>query len=449
MAEVLVIEDEDSEREVLKASLESMGHRVVMASSGAAGLRRCRLMQPDVVLLDLRLPDADGLDVLVQLKETCPETEVVVLTADSSVDTAVLATKRGAYDFLVKPAGRQRLGVLIEKAEEKGRILREVSAMRSQLAWSGSGGKLIGTSAAMQDIYKSILIVAAADSTCLVTGESGTGKEMVVRAIHYNSPRRSRPLVPLNCAAIPESMLESELFGYNKGAFTGAVSDKAGLFEEAHGGTLFLDEITELHLNLQAKLLRVLQEKEVRRVGATRTVTVDCRVIASTNVDLLKEVKEHRFREDLYYRLNVLRIHVPPLRERREDIPLLISAFLEEFTARYGKGVKTVAEPTMKILTEHDWPGNVRELKNVMERAVLLSEGSSLQPSHLPVELMKGQSDRSMTTFSFPVGTTLERAEEYLIIQALKQAEGNKVRAAECLGISLRTLYNKLARYQL
>ncbi len=448
MAEVLIIDDEDSEREVLKASLESMGHTVMMAANGAAGLRRCHLAQPDVVLLDLRLPDTDGLDILAQLKGTCPEAEVIVLTAYASVDTAVFATKNGAYDYLVKPADRQRLGMLIEKAEEKGRMIKEMAALRSQLAWSGTGGKLIGASTAMREVYKSIHTMAGADSTCLITGESGTGKELVARAIHFNSARRARPLIPLNCAAIPDAMLESELFGHTRGAFTGATSDKAGLFEEARGGVLFLDEISELHIHLQAKLLRFLQEKEVRRVGATRTATVDVRVIASANVDLLREVKEHRFREDLYYRLNVLQIHLPPLRDRREDIPLLVSAFLEEYTARYGKGVKMVAEPVMKVLTAHDWPGNIRELRNVIERAALLCEGPIIQTSHLPMELVKGQGNRSTTVFSLPVTTTLESAEEYLILQALKQTEGNKVRAAELLGISLRTLYNKLARYQ-
>ena len=449
MAEVLVIDDEASERDVLKASLESMGHIVSLAGDGAAGLRRCRVSPPDIVLLDLRLPDGDGLDVLAQLKEACPVTEIIVLTANASVDAAVVATKRGAYDYLVKPADRQRLGMLIEKAEEKGRILKEMSALRSQLTWSGVEGRLIGTSAAMREVYRSIRMVAGTDSTCLVTGESGTGKELVVRAIHHNSVRKTRPLVPINCAALPEPMLESELFGHTKGAFTGATSDKPGLFEEAQGGTLFLDEISDLHVSLQAKLLRTLQDKEVRRLGSTRSITVDVRVIASANVDLLKEVQEHRFREDLYYRLNVLHIHLPPLRERPEDIPLLVNAILEEYTARYGKGVQTIDESTLKILTAYDWPGNIRELRNVMERAVLLSEGPMIYPSHLPMELVQGSGKRcALNGFSFPVGTTLESAEEYLILQTLKQTEGNKVRAAELLGISLRTLYNKLARYQ-
>lgn len=447
MSKVLIIDDDSAAREVLASRLESLGHAVFMEADGAAGLQTCRLRRPDVVLLDLRLPDQDGLEVLAQLKDEYQEVEVIILTAYATVDNAVLATKQGAYDYLIKPADPLRLQILIEKAAEKGRILREVTSLRHQLSGMGVGGRLIGTSIAMQEVCRSITNLANADSTVLIIGESGTGKELVAKAIHNNSARRERIFVPVNCAAIPEALLESELFGHTKGAFTGAVSDKPGLFEEAHGGTLLLDEVSDLHMALQAKLLRVLQENEVRRVGSTRTIRVDTRVVASTNVDLLQLVREHRFREDLYYRLNVLQVHIPPLRERREDIPLLVNAFLEEHATRYGKTVKSVDEPAMKILNMYGWPGNVRELRNAIERAVLLCEGPIIRPSHLPAEI-KGTGTGSATAFSFPFGATLADAEQCLIFQTLRQVEGNKARAARLLGISLKTLYNKLARYQ-
>lgn len=446
MSKVLIVDDDSAAQEVLGARLESLGHVVFMETDGAAGLQACRRRRPDVVLLDLRLPDRDGLEVLTQFKEECPEVEVIILTAYATLDNAVLATKQGAYDYLVKPADPLRLQMLIEKAAEKGRIVREVTSLRHQLSGMGVGGRLIGTSIPMQAVCRSIVNLAGTDSTVLITGESGTGKELVAKAIHHNSARKECFFVPVNCAALPEALLESELLGHVKGAFTGAVSDKPGLFEEANGGTLFLDEIGELRLTLQAKLLRVLQDNEVRRVGSTRTIRVDTRVIASANVDLLQLVREHRFREDLYYRLNVLQIHLPPLRERREDIPLLIDAFLEEHTTRYGKACKTVDESAMKILTTYGWPGNVRELKNVIERAVLLCEGPIIRSSHLPPEV-KGASKHDVTAFSFPFGATLVEVEQFLILQTLRQVEGNKARAARLLGVSLRTLYNKLARY--
>ena len=305
--------------------------------------------------------------------------------------------------------------------------------------------RLLGESAAMRSVRAQVAKISSTPSNVLITGESGTGKELVAKAIHHNSARKGRMFIPVNCAAIPETLLESELFGHVKGAFTGASSDKPGLFEEAHGGTLLLDEISDLHVTLQAKLLRVLQDNEVRRVGSTRTIRVDTRVIVSSNVDLLQLVREHQFREDLYYRLNVLRVHIPPLRERREDIPLLVSAFLEEYAARYGKTVKTVDEPAMKILITYGWPGNIRELKNAIEQAVLLCEGPIIRPAHLPAEI-KGTSSHH-APFSFPFGATLAEAEQSLILQTLRQVEGNKARAARLLGISLKTLYNKLARY--
>jgi len=446
MSKVLIIDDDLTAREVLGARLESLGHAVFLEADGVAGLEACRQRRPDVVLLDLRLPDCDGLEILAQLKEECPETEVIILTAYATVDNAVMATKQGAYDYLIKPADHLRLQMLIEKASEKGRIVREVTSLRRQLSGMGVGGRLIGTSVAMQEVCRAITNLASADSTVLITGESGTGKELVAKAIHHNSARKGRMFIPVNCAAIPETLLESELFGHAKGAFTGASADKPGLFEEAHGGTLLLDEISDLHLTLQAKLLRVLQDNEVRRVGSTRTIRVDTRVIVSSNLDLLQLVREHRFREDLYYRLNVLRVHIPPLRERREDIPLLVSAFLEEYAARYGKTVKTVDEPAMKILSTYGWPGNIRELKNAIEQAVLLCEGPIIRPPHLPAEI-KGTSSHH-AAFSFPFGATLAEAEQSLILQTLRQVEGNKARAARLLGISLKTLYNKLAQYQ-
>ncbi|MBI3809424.1 MAG: sigma-54-dependent Fis family transcriptional regulator [Nitrospirae bacterium] len=446
MSKVLIIDDDSAAQEVLGTRLESLGHAVFLEADGVAGLQACRLTRPDVVLLDLRLPDCDGLEILAHIKEACPETEVIILTAYATVDNAVLATKRGAYDYLIKPADPLRLEMLIEKAVEKGKIVSEVASLRRQLTGMGIGGKLLGTSVAMQEVYRTITNLACTDATVLITGESGTGKELVARAIHRNSARKARLFVPVNCAAIPEALLESELFGHTRGAFTGATADKPGLFEEAQGGTLFLDEVAELPLTLQPKLLRVLQESEVRKVGSTRIVTVDTRVVASANVDLLRLVREHRFREDLYYRLNVFRVHLPPLREHREDIPLLVEAILEEHSTRYGKTVKAIDEPAMKILSMYEWPGNVRELRNILERAVLLCEGAMIRPSHLSAEVT-GTGGQG-AAFSFPFGAKLAEAEKCLIIQTLQEVKGNKARAARILGISLKTLYNKLARFQ-
>jgi DNA-binding NtrC family response regulator len=357
--------------------------------------------------------------------------------------------KEGAYDYLTKPVDVARLRVLTPKAAERGEALREVALLRRKLSQVWGMGRLVGTSHGMQEVYRLIEVAAPTPAAVLISGESGTGKELVARTLHDLSPRSKGPFVAVNCAAIPETLLESEIFGHEKGAFTGALERRPGCFELAHEGTIFLDEIAEMNPGTQAKFLRILQDNTVRRLGGKTEIKVDVRVLAATNKDPVKAIQEGTFREDLYYRLNVVSLNLPPLRERRDDIPALVQAFIEEFNARYDKHIRSVDEAVLNGLIASPWPGNVRELRNVLERAIIVCDGDTILPKHIPPRpsLRAAESADGPDTVSFRVGTSLEDAEKALIIKTLSANGNNKTRAADVLGISLKTLHNKLKAY--
>jgi DNA-binding NtrC family response regulator len=394
------------------------------------------------------MPKLDGLGLLKALHETLPWVSVILLTAHASIETAVAAMKQGAYDYLTKPVDVPRLKLLVEKALEQGATAREVVALRRQLRAVWGSGTLIGASHAMQEVYRLIDLAAPTTAPVLVTGESGTGKELVARRLHELSRRSAGPFVAVNCSAIPETLLESEIFGHEKGAFTGALERRAGCFELAHGGTLFLDEVAEMAPGTQAKFLRILQDGTVRRLGGKAELQVDVRVVAATNRNPSEAIREGKLREDLYYRLNVVTIALAPLRARRDDIPLLVEAFIQEFDVKYGKCIRSVDEGTLRDLLEHPWPGNVRELRNAIERAIIVCDGDLIGAQHLPLAAAALPSrEAGGDTLVLPVGTTVDEAERQLIVRTLATTGNNKARAAEILGISLKTLHNKLHRY--
>jgi DNA-binding NtrC family response regulator len=444
---ILVVDDEEASRVGLKALLSKWGYDVREAASGDEALEKAAGFRPAVVLTDLVMPGLDGLGLLKALQEEQSFATVVILTGQGTIESAVAAMKQGAYDYLTKPVDVARLRILIQKAVEKGETLREVTLLRRRVKEMWGAGKLVGKSKPMQEIYRLIDLAAPTAAPVLISGESGTGKELVARTVHELSPRSSGPFVAVNCAAIPDTLLESEVFGHEKGAFTGALERRVGCFELANGGTIFLDEIAEMSPALQAKFLRILEDGTLRRLGGKNEIKVDVRVVAATNKDPEKAVKDGTFREDLYYRLNVFRLSLPPLRERRDDVPLLIEAFIEEFNAKYGKRIKSVDEAALGLLTEQSWPGNVREVRNVIERAVVVCEGELITPkcfSRTPVEKSREEVAERPAA---PVGTTLDEAEKQLILRTLASVNNNKTRAAEILGISVKTLHNKLHRY--
>ncbi len=439
---VLVVDDDQAIREAVARTLERLGHEPVQAADGQEGLDRLREGGIHIVLADLKMPGLTGLELLRAAKALVPDTEVIMITGHGTVEDAVAAMKDGAYDFITKPFRRLYLERTIQKAAEKQALVLQNRALQQRLAQVEGGGQLLGTSPPMRRVLDMIAQVAPSAATVLILGESGTGKELVANAIHRGSPRRDRPLVKVNCAALPETLLESELFGYERGAFTGAVGRKAGRFELADGGTLFLDEIGELSGATQAKLLRVLQEGEFERVGGTQTLKVDVRLITATNADLRALVRERRFREDLFYRLNVITVQIPPLRERREDIPLLAHHFLRGFAAKNGKTVEGFSEAAMDLLLSHPWPGNVRELENVIERAVVLTRASMISPADLPDALVGA--DPAAHHLVISVGTPLDEVEDRLIEETLRYTKGDKTLAAKLLGIATRTIYRRL-----
>jgi DNA-binding NtrC family response regulator len=449
---VLVADDDGASRSGLASLLGGWGYGVEQASDGAEALDKARSTQPSVVISDLVMPGLNGLELLRALTDEVPNASVILLTGQGSIDTAVAAMKEGAYDFLTKPVEVSRLKLLIPKAAEKSEALREVALLRRRVKQIWGLGRLVGTSAAMQSVHRLIELAAPTPAAVLITGESGTGKELVARTLHELSPRGRGPFVAVNCAAIPETLLESEIFGHEKGAFTGALERRQGCFELANEGTIFLDEIAEMSVALQAKFLRILEDSMVRRLGAKNEIKVDVRVLAATNKDPEQAMKAGSFREDLFYRLNVVSLAMPPLRDRREDIPLLIEAFLEEFNAKYDKHITSVDEEALEILMAHPWPGNVRELRNCMERATIVCEGQLIGPADLPSSPATRVAPppapgTGAASVSFTVGTNLEEAERVLIIKTLAAAGNNKTQAAHTLGISLKTLHNKLRRY--
>lgn len=444
---ILVADDEEASRTGLKALLENWGYEVREAADGQEALETATAFLPALVISDLVMPRLDGLGLLKTLQTELPFATVILLTAHGTVETAVEAMKEGAYDYLTKPVDIPRLRLLVGKALEKGEALRDVALMRRRLRVVWGSGKMVGKSRAMQEVYRLVDLAAPTSAPVLITGESGTGKELVARSLHDLSPRSKGPFVAVNCSAIPETLLESEIFGHEKGAFTGALERRAGCFELAHGGTLFLDEIAEMSSATQAKFLRILEEGVVRRLGGKVELKVDVRVLAATNKDALKALKDGTFRDDLYYRLNVMNIALPPLRERREDIPLLVQAFIEEFNSKYNKRINSVDEPARQILLGHPWPGNARELRNTIERAVITCDGDLIAPTHFPPGLTEPPREEGADSVTVPVGVTVEEAEKALILKTLESVGNNKARAAGILGISLKTLHNKLHRY--
>jgi DNA-binding NtrC family response regulator len=440
---VLIVEDEPSTRLGLSELLRTWGYTTDVAGDGQEALERVTSFRPSIIISDLVMPRMDGLGLLRALKDDGGDYTIVILTAQGTVETAVEAIKEGAYDYLTKPIEPQRLKILLEKVVERHETLREVKVLRKQLREQGTFGKMIGNSPEMRKVYQTVEQAAPTAASVLIWGESGTGKELVAQTIHQLSPRAQMPFVPINCAAIPETLLESEIFGHERGAFTGAVDRREGCFELANHGTLFMDEIAEMTPATQVKLLRVLQERQFRRLGGRNEQTVDIRVIAATNVVPAEAVKKQKLREDLYYRLNVFAIELPPLRQRKDDLPLLIQSFIAEFNVRNGRQVAAVEPEAMRVLEQYNWPGNVRELRNVIERAVILSGGQFIEAKHLP-PLVTGSPDVAKPTLALTPGTTVEEAEQRLILMTLEHTRDNKTRAAEILGISLKTLHNKL-----
>ena len=442
---VLIVEDEPSTRLGLTELVRTWGFTADSAGDGQEALQRITVFRPSIIISDLVMPHMGGLDLLKALQDDGGDFTVVILTAQGTVETAVEAIKAGAYDYLTKPIEPQRLKILLDKIVERQDTLREVKQLRRQLREHGTFGRMIGSSSSMRKVYQTVEQAAPTAASVLIWGESGTGKELVAQTIHQLSPRAQMPFVPINCAAIPETLLESEIFGHEKGAFTGAVDRREGCFELADRGTLFLDEVAEMTPATQVKLLRVLQERKFRRLGGRNEQTVDVRVIAATNVNPADAVKSGKLREDLYYRLNVFAIELPSLRQRKEDLPLLIQSFLADFNERNNKKVSALDPAAMRILEQYNWPGNVRELRNVIERAVILSSGEFVDPRQLP-PLVTESPDVAKPTLSLTPGTTVEEAERRLILMTLEHTRDNKTRAAEILGISLKTLHNKLNR---
>jgi DNA-binding NtrC family response regulator len=437
---ILLVEDDREMLELVQEHLEGEGHTVTPAGLGAEAIARLKAEPFDIVLTDLRLPDVDGLEVLQASRETQRDLPVILITAFGTIETAIQAIRQGAYDFVTKPFAMDEISLLVGKAWEARRLREENRRLREEVAGRYRLHNLLGRSPAMQSVFALIRQAAPGDVNVLITGESGTGKELVAKALHFNSHRADRPFVPINCAAVPASLLESELFGHVKGAFTGAVSSRRGLFREAHGGTLFLDEIGDMAPELQAKLLRAIEDRSVRPVGSDQATPLDVRIIAATNQDLPARIRAGHFRDDLYYRLAVIPIQLPALRDRKDDIPLLAEHFLGRAIAASGKQVSGFTPETMTVLLRHPWPGNVRELENVVERAVTLTAGGAIAPDALLLEVSAGP-PTALTLAQLPRRPTLQELTDEYVALVLQETEGDKARAADLLGISKRTLY--------
>jgi len=446
---VLIVEDDQAARVGLEQLITAWGFVADSAVDGVDALAKVTSFRPAIVISDLVMPRLDGIGLLRALRDQGADVTTLLLTAQGTVETAVEAMKEGAYDYVTKPVDIQRLKILLDKIVERQETLREVKTLRRQLRDKGAFGSMIGNSPEMRKIYQVIEQAAPTNASVLITGESGTGKELVAQTIHQLSPRAGFPFVALNCAAIPETLLESEIFGHEKGAFTGAADRRQGCFELADRGTLFLDEVGEMTPATQVKLLRVLQERRFRRLGGRVEQAVDVRVIAATNVDPVEAVANGKLREDLYYRLNVFALRLPPLRERKDDLSLLVQAFVTEFNQRNQKSVVGVDQEAMRLIEQYDWPGNVRELRNAMERATILAPGAFIEPRYLPPALFAEASPPKQVQVALAPGTTVEEAERQLIVMTLEHTRDNKTRAAEILGISLKTLHNKLNKLRL
>jgi two-component system response regulator HydG len=444
---ILVVDDEESHRIMLRAVLKEEGYDVSEASDGAEAVKAVEQEPFDLILLDIRMRTMDGIEALGEIRKISPLVPVLIMTAYASVKTAVEALKAGAFEYLTKPLDIDELKILMEKALEIYHLRAENIALKERLGDRFNFSKIIGRSPKMKEVFDTLSLVAPTDATVLILGESGTGKELVANSIHHNSPRASQPFIKVSCAALPETLLEGELFGHEKGAFTGAIARREGRFQLAHRGTIFLDEVGEMSVTTQTKLLRVLQEKEFEPLGSTRTVKTDVRVIAASNKDLEREVKEGRFREDLFYRLNVVPVSLPPLRERKEDIPALAAHFFAVYRDKNRKELRDISGKAMDLLMRYDWPGNIRELENCMERAVILARGEIIAPADLPLPIQALSRDREIQGLNLPSGISLQEVEKALILKTLDDTGGNRSRAAEILGINRRTLQNKLKEY--
>lgn len=441
---ILVIDDEKNIRTGLQAALELDGYEVLLAEDGPTGLSLALNNEVDLVITDLRMPGVSGEDVLRRITTETPGIPVIVLTGHGTVENAVEAMRSGAYDFLTKPLNLDRLSLLVKRALQSRELVLQNRELEQEAEKRKSFEHIIGKSPSMLKLFDVVKRVAPTRASVLITGESGVGKELIANALHNLSTRKDNPIIKVHCAALAENILESELFGHEKGAFTGAVSRKRGRFELAHGGTIFLDEIGEINQSVQIKILRVLQEKMFERVGGEDTIEVDVRVITATNRDLEKEIAEGRFREDLFYRLNVVRIHVPPLRERKDDLPLMISAFVKEFAEENGKVIENIDPKARQALYAYDWPGNVRQLRNCIESAVVMTTGTVITLDELPPSIREMDEVPAIT---IPVGATMADAEREIIMQTLAAQNGNKSKTAEILGIGRKTLHRKLDEY--
>jgi DNA-binding NtrC family response regulator len=448
---ILVVEDKSAMQQMLSATLTSEGYEVDVASNGLEGISRARDKRYDLVLTDLKLPGADGLQVLSEVKENDPGASVIVMTAYATVENAVQAIKLGAFDFLTKPFDTDRLSILIKRALENRRLMAENILLREELAQSIGMTEIIGKSERMRQATELVQKVSVSDTTVLLLGESGTGKELFARAIHRLSPRKDGPYVTINCAAIPRELLENELFGSERGAFTSSVARKMGKFEIAEQGTIFLDEVGDMDISLQAKLLRVLQEKHFERLGGTKTINVNVRVIAASNMDLKEAIARRAFREDLYYRLSVFPIVIPPLRERRDDIPALAEYFIGRFSVEMKKRPVRLSKEALALLDRYHWPGNVRELENTIERAIILCEGKTITPEHLAIRLPSTSEIRLREGAGLKevAAQAQAEAEKSLIKRVMAQTRGNKRKTAEILKIDYTTLFEKLKKYGL
>ncbi len=441
---ILIIDDEKNIREGLAMALEDEGYEILTAENGKVGLTIAQEEEVDLVITDLKMPEVSGEEVIKQVISKTPGVPVIVLTGHGTVETAVEAMRLGAYDFLTKPLDLDRLSLLVKRALQNRRLVLQHRELLAEMEKNKNFENIIGKSATMAKVFKDIQKVAPTKASVLITGETGVGKELIARAIHNLSNRKDKPFVQVHCASFAESLLESELFGHEKGAFTGAMQRVRGRFEMANDGTLMLDEIGEVNQVIQVKLLRVLQEKKFERVGGTETIEVDTRIIAATNRDLEEEIKKGTFREDLYFRLNVVRIHIPPLRERKEDIPLLIASFIKEFAEENGKKISSIEQKAKTALYNYDWPGNIRQLQNCIQSAVVMSSDEVIHFEDLPSPLREKAESSSIV---IPMGSNMEEAEKQIILQTLENQNNNKTKTADILGIGRRTLHRKLNEY--
>jgi two-component system, NtrC family, response regulator HydG len=444
---ILIVDDETAHCQMLEAVLKAEKYATRRAQDGQSAIEAVKERFYDLILMDIRMNRVGGVEALKKIKEISPDIPIIMMTAYASVDTAVQAMRSGAYDYLTKPLDIDELKILVAKALRHHQLEKENIFLKEQLGSRFDFSNIIGRSRTMKELLETVAMVAPSEATVLILGESGTGKELIANAIHQNSPRNNHPFIKVNCAALPETLLESELFGHEKGAFTGAVSRRQGRFHLAHKGSILLDEIAEMSMATQSKILRVLQEREFEPIGSSETVKVDTRIITATNKNLQEEVKANRFREDLYYRINVVNLNVPSLRERRDDIPLLVDFFLKRYAKKNHRNLKGFTPKAMDLLMRYDWPGNIRELENVVERSVIMVRGDFITPDEFPGVLKSLDPEYEQISAEMLSGKSLKEMEKAMIMRTLQETDGNRTRAAEILGISRRTLQLKLKEY--